>query len=496
MHQIVNAVRPGLIGPGAALYGYLMEWRTSNRSGRPLSMGDTLRLMGAGSATFLHSSAPALLHALRTRCPRDPYLKQARAIYPGAVSELDLALHLLHSPDEDLEVGKVTIFRRRRGPDAHPPLPNEPGVRRHQAVPPIRRRVRGVPQRAHLVFHPPTGHTRAPRLGRPAPVPPPLQDRGCPSQRAGPLARAPEHPPAHPRHHDPRGVGAGPGGRPDAPLPGSACAPPPLPAPEARDGLHALLRTQEVTTVTGVHLVQLLPATPDDPQEHRALSPTPDWELRRDVWAAWLARLPPQCRWMTTDPCPHRTNTTASPPLPSPPSPRAALHGIARGTPLMHKQVMEGRKEGRKLLAFLFAICLGNMALKRKKSHGEVSAARAAEPDFVEAKKRKLASWDRCGVYASVPERGQTVVTTRWVNTERVLDDSTVSPKSRPVARGVQQADKDSLDTSSPTVDWKVWRVMVAMTVVYGWVPYCFDISTPFLQRRWITRDVLLHPLP
>ena len=112
MHKIVNAVRLGLIGPEAALYGYWMEWRTSNRSGRPLPRGDTLRPTGAGSSTSLHSSAPALLHALRTHCPRDvaPYLNQARATYPGGASELDAALHLLHPPDEDLEVGKVMIF--------------------------------------------------------------------------------------------------------------------------------------------------------------------------------------------------------------------------------------------------------------------------------------------------------------------------------------------------------------------------------------------------
>ena len=46
----------------------------------------------------LRSSAPPLLHALRTRYPGNtaPYLNQARATYPGGVSELDAALHLLH----------------------------------------------------------------------------------------------------------------------------------------------------------------------------------------------------------------------------------------------------------------------------------------------------------------------------------------------------------------------------------------------------------------
>ena len=98
MHRIVNAVQPKLISPEAALYGHWMEWRTSNRSGRPLSMRDTLRLTGAGSAMSLHNSAPALLHALRTRGPGDtaPYLNQAQATYPRGVSKLHAALHLLH----------------------------------------------------------------------------------------------------------------------------------------------------------------------------------------------------------------------------------------------------------------------------------------------------------------------------------------------------------------------------------------------------------------
>ena len=105
-----------------------MEWRTSNWSGRPLSMRDTLRLTGAGSATSLHSSAPALLHALRTRCPGDaaPYLNQARATYPGGVSELDPALHPLHPPDEDLEVGEITVIVEGVGETPTRPCPTKP----------------------------------------------------------------------------------------------------------------------------------------------------------------------------------------------------------------------------------------------------------------------------------------------------------------------------------------------------------------------------------
>ena len=75
---------------------------------------------------------------------------------------------------------------------------------------------------------------------------------------------------------------------------------PPLPAPEAWDGVHALLRTQEVTAVTGFHLVRLPPAPPDNARGPRALSPAQVWDLSRNVCAEWLARLPPDCWWMAT----------------------------------------------------------------------------------------------------------------------------------------------------------------------------------------------------
>ena len=93
---------------------------------------------------------------------------------------------------------------------------------------------------------------------------------------------------------------------------------PPLAAPAARDGVHTFLRTQEVTAVTGVHLVRLLSAPPDDPRGPRALGLAPDSELWRDVWAAWLSRLPAQCRWMAAGPRPHGANATANPRSPAP----------------------------------------------------------------------------------------------------------------------------------------------------------------------------------
>ena len=313
MHRIVNAVQPGLISPEAALYGHWMEWRESDRSGRPLSMGDTLRLTGAGSAMSLRSSASALLNALRTRCPGDtaPYLSQARATYPEGVSDLDAALHLLHPPDEDLEVHEVTVFVE--GADEAPtrPGPTNPvdeGARLTlpytvmceafpreptwcPALPPVTHALRGLAN-PNL----PSPLSRGQVLWQERPGTPLLllvvATRGDPERvlgitpthlyRAVPVLR------------------------------------PPLPAPAARDGVHTFLRAQEVTAVTGVHLVRLPAAPPDDPRGARTLSTVPDWDLWRNMWAAWLPRLPSQCRWMATGPRPHGADAPAGPQSPPP----------------------------------------------------------------------------------------------------------------------------------------------------------------------------------
>ena len=284
-----------------------MEWRTSNQSGRPLSMGDTLRLTGAGYAMSLHSSAPALLHALRTRCPGDtaPYLNEARATYPGGVSKLDAAVHLLHLADKDLEVGEITVFVE--GADEAPtrPRPTNPLYDGARPTRPYAVVCEVFPR--ELTWCPTLPSATHARRGWASPNLSPLLSRTRGAHHRGQVLW--QERPGNPlfllvvtTRGDPERVlqvtpthlyGA-------APVPR-----PPLPAPAARDGVHTFLRTQEVTTITGFHLVRLPSAPPDDPKGPMALSPAPDPELWRDVWAAWLTHLPPQCRWMATGPRPH-----------------------------------------------------------------------------------------------------------------------------------------------------------------------------------------------
>ena len=319
MHRIVNAIRPGLISPKAALYGHWMQWRTSNRSCRPLCMGDTMRLTGAGSAMSLHSSAPALLHALRTRCPGDtaPYLNQARATHPGRVSELDAALHLLHPPDGDLEVGEITVFVE--GADEAPtrPRPTNPVYDGARPTPPYAVMCEPFPREPTWI--PPSRRRRThPADGPTGTCPPAPPGPGVPTTGGRSSGKSAWAPPCSSSSSRPAGTPSRSWGSPPPTRTGQR----PYPAPPSRRPRrgtgYTFLRAQEVTAVTGVHLVRLPSAPPDDPRGPRALSPAPDRELWRDVWDAWLIRLPPQCRLMATGSRPHGANATAGPPSPPP----------------------------------------------------------------------------------------------------------------------------------------------------------------------------------
>ena len=304
IHRVVNAVRPGLLGPEAVLYGYWMDWRTSNQSGQPLSMGDALRLTGEGSATSLHSSAPGLLHALRTCHSMDaaPYLNQARATHLGGMSELDAALHLLHPPDEDREVGEVTTWVEGADEMPYRPRLTNPSYDRTRPAPPYAVVSEAFP--TELTWCPAVAPATQAHRGWAHPrLSPPLSgNRGAHhrgqvfwQERTGTALLLLI---VTTRGGRERVLGATP-----THLYGAAPVPrPPLVAPEAREGVHAFLRTQEATAVRGVHLGRLPPATRNDPRGPRALSPTPDWDLWRSVWAKWLASLPPQCRLMATSP--------------------------------------------------------------------------------------------------------------------------------------------------------------------------------------------------
>ena len=361
--------------------------------------GGTLRLTGAGSAMSLHSSAPALLQALRTRCPGDtaPYLNQARATYPGGVSELDAALLLLHPPDQDLEVGKITVFVE--GADEAPtrPCPTNSVYDGARPTPPYAVMCEAFPRgpTCRPALPPATHASRG--WGSPNLSPPLSRTRGAHhrgqvlwQERPGTPLRLlvvttsgdPERilgvTPTHP-------YGA-------APVPR-----PPLPVPAARDGVYTFLRTQEVTAVTGVDLVRLPTAPADDPREPRALSPVTNWELWRDVWTAWLTHHPPQCRWMATGPRPHEANATAGLPSPPPLPPAEHWHSTAHGTPQMHQAVEKRARLPPRMPTRITVMSDSNGSPQRDDRHHRRSRSRSpvspgcAGETLAEGEERRLA---------------------------------------------------------------------------------------------------------
>ena len=282
-------------------------------------MGDRLRLTGEGSADSLHSSAPALLEALRTRHSIDAalYLNQARATYRRLLSEMDVALPLLHPPDEDLEVGKVTIFLESAGET--PTRPRQTNLVYNGTKPtPLYAVVCQAFTRdqTRCPALPPASH--APRgWAQPRLSPPLSRTRGTHQRGQSLWQERPGTPlllPVITTRGDPERVlevtpthlcGA-------APVPRL-----PLPAPEARDGMHAFLLTQEVTAITRSAPCAAPPGTTRKPPRAQGTEPHPGLgAVARRV--GQVARLPP---------APVSVERPEPPPQPAtPPPPGTAQH--------------------------------------------------------------------------------------------------------------------------------------------------------------------------
>ena len=212
------------------------------------------------------------------------------------MSELDAALDLLHPPEEDLELGEITVFVE--GADDAParPRPTNPVYDGTRPGPPYAIVCKAFHREPTLCpALPPAAH--APRGWANPDLSTPLSRTRGAHHRGQVLWQERPGTPllllvVATRGDPERVLGITP-----THLYGAAPVPrPPLPAPAAQDGVHTFLGTQEVTAVTVVHLVRLPPAPPDDPRGPRALSPAPNWELWRGAWAACLPCLPFQCR--------------------------------------------------------------------------------------------------------------------------------------------------------------------------------------------------------
>ena len=91
-----------------------------------------------------------------------------------------------------------------------------------------------------------------------------------------------------------------------------------------------------------------------------------------------------------------------------------------------------------------------------------------------------------------VEDVGQPAITTRWVLTEKMLDEKNVV-KARLVARGFEE-DTSDIRTDSPTVSKESIRLVSAIAVAESWTIHSLDVTAAFLQGFAIDCEVFLVP--
>lgn len=136
---------------------------------------------------------------------------------------------------------------------------------------------------------------------------------------------------------------------------------------------------------------------------------------------------------------------------------------------------------------------------REMRARTEVAASMAGSR-FDQAKEAELLAWMVQGAYKEVPFAGQRVLSTRWVLTAKPAALPGLLPrlKARLCARGNEDADKDDIDSFSPTVSRSTVRLLLILLATNGWVPHTVDVSTAFLQGMPIDRPrpVFVRPPP
>ena len=108
------------------------------------------------------------------------------------------------------------------------------------------------------------------------------------------------------------------------------------------------------------------------------------------------------------------------------------------------------------------------------------------------AKKEELQSWVKNKVYTQVSDQGQPRITTRWIYTNKNLNDKQVY-KVRLVVRGFQDRDVGNIRNDSPTCSKEGLPIALAIMSSSHWMCKSMDIKA-FLQSKELDRLVYLDP--
>ena len=112
-----------------------------------------------------------------------------------------------------------------------------------------------------------------------------------------------------------------------------------------------------------------------------------------------------------------------------------------------------------------------------------------------EVKQKKLASWIKENVYKEVLNEGHKTISTHWVVSLKVID-GVMSTKTRPVARGFEEKEEQTIKSDSPTCLQESVCLFFSVAVSNGLNVGSVDIKYAFLQGYNIDIEIYIYIKP
>ena len=112
--------------------------------------------------------------------------------------------------------------------------------------------------------------------------------------------------------------------------------------------------------------------------------------------------------------------------------------------------------------------------------------------EVIAAKEVEMQSWKDNNVFEEVDDVGQQTISVRWVITEKLKGNNTVT-KARLVARGFEE-DTELLRKDSPTCSIESAPLALSIAATKKWRIYTADVKSAYLQGDLIERELYLMP--
>ena len=114
------------------------------------------------------------------------------------------------------------------------------------------------------------------------------------------------------------------------------------------------------------------------------------------------------------------------------------------------------------------------------------------DEEVLGAKIKELKSWEDNRVYEEEKDRGQKVISIRWIVTEKVKEGQRFC-KARLVARGFEEK-MENTDTDAPTCAPEILKLCLSIMMMREWECHSIDIKTAYLQGDQMERELYIKP--